>query len=289
MAKTDFGGKMTLGNKIRTLRLTKRLTQSEVAENIITRNMLSAIESDRALPSLDTLYQIAKRLDIPVAYLISDDEDITLYKKNELIGNIRKAFSEKNYDECISLIDEIGSVDDELAYIMAYSGFEIGVKMAKNGSFTKAEAYFNLALMHSCQTVYDTSLITCKIPLYMSFVKNVNAPLLEFDIEAFKLATEKAVEYEFFKYVSNDYDYHYKNEWFLRHINAKVKMKERKYYDAITILLEIAESKSVFEYNAYMMYNVYSDLDKCYKQVYDFENAYRYAEKRISLLEGFNS
>ena len=70
---------------------------------------------------------------------------------------------------------------------------------------------------------------------------------------------------------------------------AKNLIKERKYNEAVKILLEIEQKKGEFEYNAYLMFGVYTDLDNCYRHLFDFENAYRYASKRISLLEGFKS
>ena len=280
---------MTIGEKIRAARMEKRLTQSDVAEDKITRNMLSAIESDKALPSIDTLLHIAAKLELPVAYLLSDDADISVYKKNDKITEIREAFKQKRYNDCISLVESIGNIDDELAYILAYSAFEIGTNMARRGSFLSAEKYLEMANKYADQTVYDTSIIRSRVPLYLSFVKNVNAPLLDFDINAFQNSVIETMDYEFFKYMCNDTEYAYKNEWLRKHILAKQKIKERKYYDAIALLVEIAESKSSFEYNAYMFYSVYSDLDNCYKQIFDFENAYKYAGKRISMLEGFNS
>ena len=57
---------MKIGEKIREARIERGLTQSEVAADKITRNMLSAIESGKASPSLDTLLHISSRLDIPV-------------------------------------------------------------------------------------------------------------------------------------------------------------------------------------------------------------------------------
>ena len=180
-------------------------------------------------------------------------------------------------------------MDDELAYVMAYANFELGVTMARRGSFMSAEKYLTQAMKYSGKTVYDTKSIECKIPLYMSFVKNVNAPLWDFDVDAFENAVDDAVDFEFFKYVCNDMEYSYKNPIFKKHIAAKIKMRERRYYDAISILLDIAESRASFEYNAYLMYSVYSDLDNCYKQITDFENAYKYSGKRISMMEGFNS
>lgn len=280
---------MTIGEKIRSIRVKKGMTQSEVAENKVTRNMLSAIESNKALPSLDTLYHISEKLDIPIAYLISDDFDIDVYRKIQTIDRIKDAFSSKKYSECIVLVEKIGYLDDELAYILSNSCFEIGVAAAKNGAFLTAEKHFTLARRYCKQTIYDTSNIECKIPLYESFVKNVNSPLLEFDYSKFSLDMEKIVDYEFFKYICNDADFPYTNKAFQQHILAKKQIKERKYYDAIKILLEIIESKSSFEYNAYFMYVVYGDLENCYKQICDFENAYKYSGKRISMLEGFNS
>ena len=280
---------MTIGEKIRSARIQKNMTQSDVVEDKITRNMLSAIEGDKASPSLDTLLFIAAKLDLPPEYLVSDYDDVSVYRKNKLITEIRSCFREKKYTECIALIDSIGLIDDELAYISCYSNFELGVSSAKNGAFLTAERHLNLAEKYSTMTIYDTKSVTCRIPLYMSFVKNVNSPLLDFDIKQFYNAMVDTVDFEFYKYLCNDMEYTYSTSLFQKHIAAKLKIKERKYYDAIELLTEIAESKSNYEYNAYLMYGVYGDLDNCYKQICNFEYAYKYSVKRISMLEGFNS
>lgn len=280
---------MTLGERIRDLRLKMNMTQSQIAGDKITRNMLSAIESDKALPSLDTLEYICKKLEAPISYVLSEEDDLGLYRKHKTINKIIKHFSEKKYVECISLIESIGMIDDELAYLAANSNFHLGVSAAKLGAFETAERYFCLADKYAKMTVYDTVNIECKIPLYRAFVKNVNAPLLDFDKDKFYDTVEAYTDYEFYRYLCNDFDYPYKNLLFKKHMNAKMKIKERKYYDAIEILSEITESRSEYDYNVYFMYCVYGDLDNCYKQVCDFENAYKYSAKRISMLESFNS
>ena len=280
---------MNIGEKIRLSRLDKNMTQAQVAGDKITRNMLSAIESGKASPSLDTLFYIADRLDLKISYLLSEDISESLYKKANLMPEIKKAYINKKYEYCISLVEQIRDIDDELAYILAFSNFELGVSAAMKGSFLTAEKLLSLAFEYSTKTVYDTTKIEYKIPLYMSFVKNVNAPLLDFDKDSFFKVMSEDSDFEFYKYVSNDWDYPYTNPLFRKHALAKSKIKERKYYDAIELLREIEEEKTAYNYNAYLMYSVYSDLDSCYKQVFDFENAYKYVGKRLSMLEGFNS
>ena len=56
--------KNTLGKRIKEARLAKKMTQSEVVGNFITRNMLSQIESGSATPSVKTLEYLCKVLEI---------------------------------------------------------------------------------------------------------------------------------------------------------------------------------------------------------------------------------
>jgi transcriptional regulator with XRE-family HTH domain len=69
---------MNIGKKIRELRVAKLMTQSELVGNEITRNMLSRIESDKALPSLSTLLFLSERLGVSAGYIL--DEERTLYE-----------------------------------------------------------------------------------------------------------------------------------------------------------------------------------------------------------------
>lgn len=50
----------TLGKRIKEARLAKKMTQSEVVGDFITRNMLSQIESGSATPSVKPLNTSAK-------------------------------------------------------------------------------------------------------------------------------------------------------------------------------------------------------------------------------------
>ena len=63
---------MALGQQIRQVRLDAGLSQRQLCEGLITRNMLSQIENGNARPSMDTLQQLAQRLGKPVSYFLEE-------------------------------------------------------------------------------------------------------------------------------------------------------------------------------------------------------------------------
>ena len=280
---------MTLGEKIKKARTSLKLTQADVSGDVITRNMISAIESNKATPSLDTLKYLADRLDLPLAYLLSDDDDLHFYQKKSRISAIKNALDEKNYTVCINLVLNLERLDDELCLILADCYFNLGIQSVKRGNLNSAEEYLSSCIAYSQKTIYDTNRFTTVAPLYHSIARNVNAPLLEFEENKFYDSMLNTVDYELYRYLMVDFDYEYSYFPFKMHISAKKLIKERKYSEAINLLCEIEQTKSEYEYNSYVMYGVYSDLDNCYRNLFDFEKAYRYSSKRISLLEGFKS
>ena len=66
-------GRAELGRRLKEARLARRMTQSEVVGDFITRNMLSQIESGSAMPSVKTLEYLSKRLEIPFQLLREDE------------------------------------------------------------------------------------------------------------------------------------------------------------------------------------------------------------------------
>jgi transcriptional regulator with XRE-family HTH domain len=63
-----------LGRRLREARLSRHMTQSDVAAGFITRNMLSQIESGSANPSIKTLEHLSKMLNLPMADLLPEGE-----------------------------------------------------------------------------------------------------------------------------------------------------------------------------------------------------------------------
>jgi len=280
---------MTLGEKIRHLRTQKKMTQSRLAGDKITRNMLSAIESDKANPSLATLKYLSDALSVPLPYLLSVENDYYLYEKNEIIDEIYSAYSAKAYKSVIKLSEKLSKIDDEIAYILAATYLEIAKDNFKNGAMKTAADNLNKAIEYSDRTVHNTAHISAVAKMYHSVIKNIQSPLLELDFEGYLSDITRTFEFEMFKYITQDSDYKYTNKAYEEHLAAKKLIKERDYVNATERLLSAAEINIKDGYDAFLMFSIYSDLENCYKQLYDFENAYKYSSKRLSLIEGFKS
>lgn len=279
---------MTTGEKIKAARQASKITQADLAGDEITRNMISAIESGKATPSIATLTYLARALDLPLPYLISEDDDLHYYKKKARMASIKGALETKNYNLCISHIMKLEVLDDELYFILAQCYFELGMTSVRNGSLLSAKKQLSFCRDYCARTMYDTARFECIIPLYLAIAENVTSPLLEFEEQKFLSLMQDTFDYEFYKYLTLDFEYKFNHFQFKTHMAAKQMMRDRHYADALKLLVEIENTKADYERNSYLMFCVYTDLEACYRQLYDFESAYKFASKRISLMEGFN-
>ncbi|MBE6635072.1 MAG: helix-turn-helix transcriptional regulator [Ruminococcaceae bacterium] len=280
--------KLKIGEKIKRYRTRLGMTQRELCGDRITRNMLSLIENGSALPSLDTVCYLTERLGITPAHLFSEEDDDFIHAKQKQIKEIKRLYSAKKYSECIDMIDALGGKDDELNYIAAHSLLKLGKQKVKNGELTSGQDLLIRALKVSEETVYDTSAVRAEAPLYIAVAMNIHSPLLEFDQERYYRLHKSVFDYDFFKYVTMDPEYEFENPSYKKHLSAKLLLKRYAYSEAIVLLTELEDTKDR-DYDAYMLFGVYTDLENAYRQIGDFENAYRYSAKRMSLINGFKS
>ncbi len=278
-----------LGLKIKSLRKMKKITQAELVGDKITRNMLSRIESGNANPSLETLKLIAEGLSVSVAYLLSDDDDLLYYEKKDKLNKIYRAYEAKKYKAVIDLMSSLPGLDNELYLILSSSHLEYAKELISNGSLVTAEKNLNSASEYAEKTLLNTEYIKAQIPMYSAICKNIQSPLLEFDSQVYIGLVSGSVEYEFFKYLTHDYSYAFENPMYALHMEAKKLINERNYLLAVKRLLTASELIKQKSYNAYVVFSIYADLEYCYKQLYDYENAYLYSTKRMTLLENFKN
>ena len=280
---------MNIGEKIKNARKVRKITQSELAGDFMTRNMVSRIENGTAKPSLDTLVYIADKLSVPPSYLLSDDGDLFFYEKAEKLPTIYEAYTHGEYSYCIKKIKSMTRLDDELALIMATCCFEVGKASVLKGALHTALKMFSDSQKYSSMTRLSTENIAYITELYRAVALNIQSPMLEFEEEKYTRGLENNFDYEFYKYVAQDYSYSFTEPLYINHVKAKRLMQERRYREALELLRSNADLIIASGYNALILFRLYSDIELCCKELRDFELAYKYANKRLSMLEGFKS
>ncbi|HYE68995.1 MAG TPA: helix-turn-helix transcriptional regulator [Anaerovoracaceae bacterium] len=140
-----------LGKKIKEARIAKKMTQSEVVGDFITRNMLSQIESGTATPSIKTLEYLSRVLDVPVFELLPDQRDDTLLilkdaKRYLLAGNYKKVIElENEYPQLLS---------DEFFAIFSYAYLNLSKQALLSGDFQEAARLSQKAMIYSEKGIY---------------------------------------------------------------------------------------------------------------------------------------
>ena len=145
------------------------------------------------------------------------------------------------------------------------------------------------AFEHASLTRIETANITAQASMYLSISENIQAPLLEFDANKFTDELNNAMDYELYKYLTLDFEHTFTTPNYSLHIEAKKLIKERNYQEAIKLLLNAIELTKNESYNAFIIFSIYTDIENCYKQLYDYEKAYLYSTKRMTLLENFKA
>ncbi|NLJ16924.1 MAG: helix-turn-helix transcriptional regulator [Clostridiales bacterium] len=166
-----------IGKIIKEARLNKKLTQSEVVGDFITRNMLSQIESGAAYPSVKTLEYLTRKLEIPMQNLMADndEEKDTVLQNQDLFLKAKNLFKDKKYQSAIEILLEMTTQEslffDEACAMLA----RIYLEFAKNSDdISYAIKYAELAEEYATKGIYANKEIpTSAILLMNTLAKNI--------------------------------------------------------------------------------------------------------------------
>ena len=135
-----------LGKRLKTARLSKKMTQSEVAGDFITRNMLSLIESGNATPSMKTLEYLSGVLDIPMDKLLSDSwEESSEVPDFQTLRNAKKLLTDQKYSQLVENIKAEGIFTDELHAIRSIAYLRTAEQLSESGQTEQLQQAVNLA------------------------------------------------------------------------------------------------------------------------------------------------
>ncbi len=289
---------MNVGERIRALRLSKMMTQADLAGDQITRNMLCAIEKGTALPSVPTACYIAERLNVPVGYLLSREEETLSYRKMVAMPNVRRALSGGDFTGCIAVLNaNFGDdYDDEIALIRAECEYYIAKDAFDCGRLRAAAAGFDRAVASSNDTVYNTAWIRNRAAVYFRYLSTLSPTLVSDLLEENEVEMAKSVGDDFCAYMlaldaldggrEGEVDAYLarngESVWGAR-LHALSLMRKGCLKEAMEAF-ELLLSSDALPVGV-LLYEVFGDMEQCCRQGDDYKRAYEFASSRMGLLE----
>ena len=292
---------MNIGERIRELRISKLMTQADLAGDRITRNMLSCIENGSANPSLSTIVYIAGRLGVPAGFLLAEQGDEMAYRKMSNLSNIKKAYTTGDVQSCRSLcLSGCPEPDDEISLLLANCDLGIAVDEFWSGKLRSSCRFFDEALSYAEKTIYSTDAIEAEIRVYFRYMERISHTLYS-DL----LDEEKALSVKSNTILSRYLDALYafdnadasvtqqlideltdsgENSFFKAHLQSKLLIADGNYKQAQKALQQLLQDSNL-PLNKIELYTVLEDLEICCRENEDYKNAYRYANEKVELLE----
>ncbi len=290
-----------IGEKIKKLRLHQNMTQSELAGDQITRNMLSRVENGAALPSLPTVWYLAERLGVPAGFLLAEGDDDRVWRKMNRIEGIRRVLRSGDARICLELCledAEMSEADDEIYLIMAQCSLALAREEFDRGNLHDACAALDNAIDYAARTVYDTTAIRQTAALYFRFMHGLSAmlysevlsdaavddPLLGSD-DAFgryvvaREALAAGEERRVAAYLKRERE----NDLWQMHFSAHAAMVHGEYARAEQLLHRLLHADAAR--SEVLLYCVFCDLEICCREQSDFRGAYEYSQNKVALLE----
>lgn len=288
-----------IGEKIKKLRQQRNMTQSDLAGDQITRNMLSRVENGAALPSLPTVWYLAERLGVPAGFLLAEGDDDRIWRKMGRIDSIRRALRNGDVRLCLALCREdekLSEADDEIYLIMSQCALAIAAEEFDLGHLHEACGALDEAVSYAGRTIYDTTAICGTAALYFRFMRGLSS-LLYSEMLKEGQYTAMGSEHPFGRYVlarealeageMRQVEIYLStadasDSWRM-HLEAHMALKYGRYNEAQMMLTRLLHAETVR--SEVLMYCVFCDLEICCREQDDFKGAYEHSQNKVALLE----
>ena len=261
---------MKLGEKIRLARQNAGMTQAQLAGDFITRNMLSQIENGLAMPSLQTALYIADKLGVDAGILFSDSNDKNYYFVTRKLPVLKKAYSENEYDKCIELCLQEGDECDEAVLILAECYMKKAYEQYKIGKLKQALKLCESSVKYAVKSLYSADSLRFKADVLETMIA-LASPYI-------KQSKRREDEIRLFRecYVETSGQ----KQIFGKANEAKKLIEEGKYDKAGSLIKGLLRERNL---DVPLVYELYCDLEICYREMKDFENAYDVSQKAKQL------
>lgn len=290
-----------MGQKIRAMRLSRHMTQSQLAGNSISRNMLSLIETGSAVPSLNTLSDLAQRLEVPIGYFFAEDEkEAAQFMKMSMIDSIRRAYAEKKYAQCLALCDSLSCRDDEIHLMMAECCLALAAAAAQQSMLATASAHLEKANSAARECVYlrDSFCATVDfLTLLLDSVRMHEIPALLSQPHAYSLSR---IPPEMFAYIAALRAIDRQEPDTAEAIMKSGLLHSALYIDFLTARLMATRGDietacatlrrlyALSDPGFFTRYHMLNAIESWTGAMNDFKAAYQYSSQKVRLLEQFS-
>lgn len=294
---------MTLGEKIKTARLERHMTQKDVVGDYITRNMLSKIENGSATPSVKTLEYLAGALGLPAGYFMSESGGDELTPGG--LASARRHFRDGEYDGCIQVLEELdmdGGYREEAMLLLARAKISLSKKAMTDGRYEEAIRLAGEAIAHNDESIYvSAALRTEALLLVARCTMELGGDFLA-AMDRYQASYQDQGLGEFYRLTMAEYYIglgeleNAKREMdsiarlseatkpaYLM-LKGQMELKDNQYEQAAR-QLEKAEQLARTTGSNYFMSSLYAMLEQCYREMEDFKKAYHYASMQLQIKE----
>jgi len=280
---------LSLGKKIRQLRIDRKITQQELVGDFITRNMLSQIENDIATPSIKTLQFIAESLEVPLSFLMVGEHDDE-YNKNFEYDDVetisvkaRQFYFDGDYLKYIDIVENNPKmIDDnkESAMIFGLACLEAAAETFLNDRTDKCLEYCKKA--EGCVFILGELGAGKYIKRQAALYRFLCQPILNDDGEEYRPSKANALNPD--NFISRTFDENGICRYNLTLAHRALKRDDPQ--EALKYLRECEAYIENFEYHPYKK-DLYKFLETAYVKTEDYKNAHLYSSKILSMYSIF--
>lgn len=284
---------MSLGSKVKNLRRMRGMTQSALADGIVTHGMLSRIEHDDATPSLETLCALAARLEVSPGFLLDPSDDLLPALRAHADKQIADAFLRGDYAGCLAEFAAGGIAPDAgNAAVYTRCAFRVGMQAFDSGDLAAARRLLTAAKdALPLSPVPPAEVTAARIDFVFLLAEHIDAPAdilplvsdkPDFGFQpALFFYTLRMLENKAYDTVRALLSLELLEAPYAAYINAKLKLLDYKFIDAILALRTITASKEVPCFLALLAAIAVED---CCKTCEDYKGAYESRERREAIL-----
>lgn len=279
---------LKVGARLKELRRYRCMTQSALAGEQLTRNMLSQIERGASLPSYATIVYLSEKLSVDPSYFFDGGPTIDDVAEREQLLFASAHFSSGNYALCLMDAEPLRSVKDlQFLQILGHACYYLGVEAFTDGRLAESDCFFARSLNYIAATPFS-AFFEVRIRFMRMMIEQIRAPKLLNIPSLFAGIPDDPLYSDELQYVFlnalidhgqiDDAVRLYaltsiKNPFFRSHFNARIAASMNNYDRAKTLIKEVVDDPSGIPFP--FVYKAYDDLERYCKATDDYEGAYR--------------